>query len=143
MESNVSELLALFFVAGRSIRESMRKGAADGKGVPFLQFETLRYVKERGRPLMRDVAEYFRITPPAATLLVDCLVREKFVKRIFDKKDRRAVRLALTRAGREYLIRGTGVYVTRWKKLFSMLTPDERAKLIVILKKISRNINTV
>lgn len=142
MESSISELLSLLFVVGRSVRESMRKSILDGKSASFLQFETLRYIKEHHEPLMRDVAGYFRITPPAATLLIDALVREKLLKRIFDAKDRRAVRLVLTDSGGRYLSRGINAHLKRLKKLFAVLTSDERAQLISILKKISKNIKT-
>jgi DNA-binding MarR family transcriptional regulator len=142
MESSISDLLSLLFVVGRSMRESMRKSILDGKSASFLQFETLRYIKEHRRPLMRDVAEYFRITPPAATLLLDGLVREKFIARAFDAKDRRAVRLALTESGNRYLTRGIDAHLKRLKKLFAVLSPDERAQLIVILRKILKNIKT-
>lgn len=139
MESSISELLSLLFVIGRSMREGMRKSVATGRSASFLQFETLRYIKERERPLMRDVANHFRITPPAATLLVDGLVREKLLKRVSDVKDRRAVHLALTETGQRYLAKGINEHLRRLKKLFAVLSPDERAILIAILKKILKN----
>ena len=140
MESSISELLSLLFVVGQSMREGMRKKLAKGKASSFLQFETLRYIKEHERPLMRDVAGYFRITPPAATLLVDALVREKLLKRVLDAKDRRAVHLALTDAGHRYLARGVSEHIKRLKTIFAVLTADERAQLIAILRKILKNI---
>ncbi len=140
MESSISELLSLLFVIGRSMRESMRASVTRGKAASFLQFETLRYVKEHGQPHMRDVAHYFRITPPAATLLIDALVREKLLKRSFDASDRRAVRLGLTEAGHRYLAAGINAHLKRLKKLFAVLSRAERAHLISILKKISKNI---
>lgn len=142
MESSISELLSLLFEVGRFMRESMRKSIINGRSASFLQFETLRYVKEHRQPLMRDIANYFRITPPAATLLIDALVREKHLKRILNFKDRRTVRLALTDAGTRYLNRGINAHLNRLKKLFKVLTPEERAQLISILKKISKNIKT-
>ncbi len=142
MESSISELLSLLFVVGRSLRESMRKSVTKDKSASFLQFETLRYVKENGRPHMRDVANYFRITPPAATLLIDALVREKLLKRIYDAKDRRAIRLALTETGHRYLTKGIDAHLNRLRKLFSVLSASERTQLIAILKKISKNIKT-
>jgi MarR family transcriptional regulator, 2-MHQ and catechol-resistance regulon repressor len=142
MESSISELLSLLFVIGQSMRESMRKSINRGKAASFLQFETLRYVKEHDRLLMRDVAHYFRITPPAATLLVDGLVRDKLLKRVVDTKDRRAVRVMITPAGRRYIAQGVTAHLERLKKLFSALSSDERAQLINILKKISKNIKT-
>lgn len=142
METSISELLSLLFVVGRSMKESMRKSITNGKSASFLQFETLRYIKDHERPLMSDVARYFHITPPAATLLIDALVREKLLKRVLDPKDRRAVHLALSDTGRRYLMKGINAHLKRLKKLFAVLNPDERIQLINILKKIAKNIKT-
>jgi len=143
MESGVSELLSLIFTIGRSMRESMRKSIQrNGKAASFLQFETLRYIKEHGQPHMREVAAYFRITPPAATLLIDVLVRDKLLSRRFDPKDRRAIRVALTPAGARYLTKGVNAHLKRLTKLFSILTAEERSQMITILRKISKNIKT-
>ncbi|HVN26653.1 MAG TPA: MarR family transcriptional regulator [Candidatus Paceibacterota bacterium] len=139
MDANISELVSLLFAVGRSMRESMRR-VANGKGASFLQFETLRYVKEHDRPHMRDVAGYFRITPPAATLLVDGLVREGLLTRVFDRRDRRAVRLTLTPQGLRYLTQGKKAHLRRITKLFSVLDARERRQAIAILKKMAKNI---
>jgi len=120
----------------------MRTSITNGKSASFLQFETLRYIRDHHQPLMRDVAHYFRITPPAATLLVDGLVREKLLARSFDAGDRRVVHLALTDAGHRYLSRGTNAHVKHLKKLFAVLSAHERIQLVGILEKISKSIKT-
>ncbi len=144
MDSSISELLTQIFEIGRSMREQMRKSIhGNGKPASFLQFETLRYVKEHKRPYMRDVARYFRITPPAATLLIDGLVREKLLIRQLDTKDRRAIRISLTASGNRYLSKGVTAHLKRLTKLFSTLSHEERTQLLSILRKISKNIKTI
>lgn len=137
-KTSITDIISLIFVIGRSMREGIHKRAGGGEFGSFLQFETLRYVKDHKRPLMRDVADYFMITPPAATLLIDGLVREKLLGRAFDERDRRAVRVALTPSGQKFLARGMKVRLAHLKKIFSVLSADERAELTNILRKISK-----
>jgi MarR family transcriptional regulator, 2-MHQ and catechol-resistance regulon repressor len=132
-----SELVSLMFVMGRFMREKMNKTITSGRFGSMLHFETLRYIKEEGKPLMRDVARHFRITPPAATLLIDGLVKEKFLTRIVDPKDRRAVRITLTPQGKKIIARGIMHRIKELKKIFAGLTASEQAQLTAILRKIT------
>lgn len=136
-KTSINELISLLFVVGRSMRENIHKKSGGGHFGSFLQFETLRYVKEQARPPMHDVARYLMITAPAATLLVDGLVRERLLVRTFDARDRRAVRVTLTPAGRRFLAQGIKMRLAHLKKLFSVLTSAERSELAGILEKIS------
>ncbi len=130
MPSDDAKIFSLLFGIGRHMRDGKEKFS-------LLHFHTLRYVQEQGRPLIRDVARHLCVTPPAATLLVEGLVKDGFVRRAFDRKDRRAVRLALTQAGRSFLSRGIRARMKKLAQLFATLTPRERAAFVAILKKIA------
>ena len=136
MPNNSSKLISLMFIIGRRMREDMKESAKLG-GCSWLHFEALRYVHDNGRPLMRDVAAHFSITPPAATLLVDGLVVNKMLRRIVDPKDRRAIRVALTPKGKQILTRGREERVAKIKEVFSVLNAKEQAELIRILSRIA------
>lgn len=139
-KAGIEELLSLMFVIGRFMRSgATKRGSKKTVSHSMLQFETVRYVKERERPLMRDVAAYFSITPPAATLLVDGLVKEGLLSRIVDAKDRRAVRVRLTVKGKAFLARWMEEKAEKWKKLFGTLTADEQLALIGILSKMAKS----
>lgn len=138
MPADNAKIFSLLFTIGRH----MRDGKHDGKrgGAPtfsMLHFHTLRYIEEQGRPLMQDVAHHLCVTPPAATLLVEGLVRDGLVVRVYDKKDRRAVRLGLAKKGKTLLSRGIRTRMEQLTRLFSVLTKSERAAFIAILKKIA------
>ena len=136
MVSNIQELTSLMFSMGRSMRDRMQKYLR-GTGCPsLLHLEALRYIKEKGKPLMRDLAKSFSITPPAATLLVDSMVKDRLIKRIVDVKDRRIVRVALTPHGKSIIERGMEHRTDVMKEIFSALTQEERSQLITILKKL-------
>lgn len=139
MESNIQELASLMFAMGRFMREHMQKKMKGSICPSLLHLETLRYVKEGGRPLMSDVARTFSVTPPAATLLVDGLVKEKLIKRIVGPKDRRTVRIALTARGKKMIEQGIKERMNEIKRIFSTLSHEERNHLIAILKKLIKN----
>ena len=125
------------FILGRRMREEMKQSEQDG-GCSWIHFEALRYIKENGKPTMRDMAKYFSITPPAATLLVDGLVTNKMLKRIVDPKDRRAVRIGLTPKGKRAMEQGIRERMQKIKELFSVLDAKEHEMLVKILEKITK-----
>ena len=126
------------FVIGQRMREEMKQSVAQN-GCSWLHFETIRYIEENDKPTMRDIADYFSITPPAATLLIDGLVANKMLRRIVDPKDRRAVRIALTPKGKAVLERGLRQRVKTIKEVFSVLDTKEYGELVRMLDKIAKN----
>jgi DNA-binding MarR family transcriptional regulator len=106
-----------------------------GKGFSFLQFNTLRYIKER-RPLMKDLADYLMITPPSATSIIDTLAESGSVERMRDPEDRRIVRIVITKKGEEQLKKFTNKMVDRMRKNLKSLTKNEQQALADILSKI-------
>ena len=124
------------FLIGRQMRDEVDK--KEKGSYSMLHFETLRYIEQHGKPSMRDVAGYFRVTPPAATLLIDGLVKNSYLTRTVDKKDRRGIRVALTAKGKQLLARGIKTRVEKIKSIFSILNAKESDELVRILEKISK-----
>lgn len=137
--SSFSKIVSLFFIIGRRMRDESHK-KVPRRYASLLHFETLRYVRDHKKPLMRDVAKHFLITPPAATLLIDGLVKERFLMRMVDARDRRAVRVMLTQRGKVLLARGIKEKIAALKSSFSVLSAKERVQLEHILEKVARNI---
>jgi DNA-binding MarR family transcriptional regulator len=138
-QSNPSELVSLMFVMGRFMRDKMQKKIKSGICDSLLEFETMRYIKDKGSPHMREVATNFRVTPPAATLLIDSLVKEKLLMRVLDPKDRRSVRVELTKRGKDLFEKRMAQKTNEFKRIFSTLTPAERNQFAILLKKIIKN----
>jgi DNA-binding MarR family transcriptional regulator len=138
MPNNSSKIISLMFIIGRRMREEMKQNEKIG-GCSWIHFEALRYIDEKGKPLMSDVAAYFSITRPAATLLVDGLVEGKMLRRIVDPKDRRSVRVALTTKGKNILAHGIKQRVKKIQEVFSVLDTKEHAELVRILNKIAKS----
>lgn len=132
-----AELVSLMSIIGRRMREEMRQNP-NKNTCSLLHFEALGYVRDNGKPLMRDVANYFMITPPAATLLIDGMVANGLLTRIVDKNDRRAVRISLTVKGKNILKHGIQERMQKIKEVFSVLTEKERIELARMLTKITK-----
>ena len=135
-KQEIGQLVSLMFVLGRHMREEFQKAAREAS-CSFLDFQTLRYIKEVQTPSMRDVAKHFMVTPPAATLLVDGLVRENLIGRAADARDRRTVRLHVTLKGNALLERSARHATRALARLFSGLTPEERVQFAMLLKKVA------
>jgi len=136
--ATMEELVSHMFIMGRLMRDRMHKNLDSGQ-CTLLEFETLKYIKDTDQPHMRDVAKNFHVTPPAATLLIDSLVKAKLLARVTDPKDRRSVRVAMTAKGRQLLERGITKKVNEMRKIFGILTPAERTHFVTALKKIIKN----
>lgn len=133
---NMEELISLTFAMGQMMRERNHKECADGPCSSLLGLETLWYVQGAGEPSMRDIAKQFHISPPAATLMVDGLVKGKLLKRVLDPRDRRSVRITLTAQGKKALAQGRAKKIQGLKKIFGVLSAEERKQFSAIIKKI-------
>jgi DNA-binding MarR family transcriptional regulator len=138
-QKDAARLAAHFFVIGRLIKEGFQKRNHVKPACSLLHLQTLRYVKEERRPLMRDVAQFLSVTPPAATLLIDGLVKEGLLARSIDTRDRRTVRLRITAAGNALFARGSREAQAEIAKMFSVLDAKEQTTLVTLLEKVAKS----
>src|ERR1035437_2734020 len=81
----------------RSIREQMRSGRTDGLSVA--QFRLLLFVRRNPGTSLSGLADHLGISLPAASQVVERLVRTGMVSRAQHPQERRRVELRLTEAG--------------------------------------------
>ena len=105
-------------------------------GMPFLGFQTLHYIDSKRGATMKDIAHLFCITPPSATSLVKTLLKRKLVIQKTDTRDRRKTVLAVSPAGARLLARERNRMMGNITKIFSVLSPRDRAELIKIFRAI-------
>jgi len=134
----IKYIISLIFKTNRLIRERLRKEKKHSDPFSILRLESLRYIAEKGNPLMKEVADYFCITPPSATSLINPLVKSEMLKRVYDKNDRRIVRLSITSKGRKELKRGFNKLNNNMKKILMQLNINEQKNIIRILEKLSK-----
>ncbi|MCM8811516.1 MAG: MarR family transcriptional regulator [Candidatus Omnitrophica bacterium] len=100
------------------------------------QFWALECLKRRGSCQMNELAKGLNMTFPAATGLVNRLVKNGLVRRSRSEEDRRAVHVTITPKGRDII---DEVYKQRRKsvrKLFKPLTDSERSQYMDIVNKL-------
>jgi DNA-binding MarR family transcriptional regulator len=134
------ELLSRMFEMSRILK---REIARESTLMPsFLHAETLRFIsgaeQQGSLPTMRDVANFLKIAPPSATELVNGFVKDSVIKRVADPKDRRIVRLSLSKKGIQFL---KTTHLQREKAFASLLAPlsskdsKELSRILAIITK--------
>lgn len=132
---NADYLISLIFTTRKIIREEMGGGKINPLSI--LKLKTLEYVEEKKNPTMRDVAGYLAITASSTTPLIDGLVASGQIKRAYDGRDRRIIRLVVTAKGKKNLKSGYRAMSGRLKKVLKKLNESELRNLANILKKLS------
>ncbi len=116
--------------ARRQIRE-----INEGK-VTLPQVLVLDYLHAQGTSKMKDLAAELKVTTAAMTGIVDRLVRERYVERCFDERDRRIINIMLTPQGKTLIgkiNRGRRQLVMQ---VFARISPVDREKYLSVLRQI-------
>ncbi len=93
LEVSLIELRDVFRRHQRYIKENFK--------ISELEMEILQYVAINGRKKMKEIGDAFNIKLSTLTSIIDKIERQKFVKRVNSKTDRRAVYLDLTPKGKK------------------------------------------
>lgn len=100
------ELLARAITAyGRAlgVADPIRLRFWDSRGLTMTQLRLMYLIYQRNEPTISELAELMVVRKPTITGLTDRLVKQKLIRRLSDKTDRRIVRIALTKEGRRVL----------------------------------------
>jgi DNA-binding MarR family transcriptional regulator len=117
---------ALVAVAARSL-----SGVAEE--VTLTQYRSLVVMASRGPQSVAALADAVAVTPPTASRLCDRLVRKGLIRRRTDPRDRRAVRLALTEAGRALVDAVTERRRTEIARLLEAVPLDAQRSMVAAL----------
>ena len=94
------------------------------------QIKLLHHLEDASRELtLKEAAELVLVSLPAASPLVDDLVRRGFVARHEDAEDRRMKRVSLTEAGRAVIRRLNAARLSGLEQFTETLTDAERTAL--------------
>lgn len=122
LQASLKEWSEIF--VGRSMREWMRYVRGTGLSMP--QFSTLMRLHYRGGCGLSDVTAELGVTAAAASQMVDRMVKDGYLTRAEDPRDRRAKQITLTERGRQLVREGINVR-NRWTEaLAEHLGPEER-----------------
>ena len=94
------------------------------------QKRILYFLDIKGSCNMSRIANLVGCTVPAATGVVDKLVRAELVRREQDPKDRRVIRIAITPTGRKTLSHLKRIHEQRLQEVLERLPVERREELI-------------
>ncbi len=114
------------------------------------QFDTLRSAGDHetlfqvgvvlsGQPeplSMGELSKALDVPLSTATRIVDWWVTSGYAERSPDLKDRRVVRVALTKSGRDLLKAGNKLICQRVEQVLRRFTSEERETLVVLMRKL-------
>lgn len=117
-----------------------------GHGEVELTPQEMRYIGVLGGMpslMMRELADRVNAPVSTATGVVDKLVQKGLARRERVDEDRRIVRVALEEKGRGVYDFMVEMHMKFSREMLAALNPDEREILLVLMRKIARNIGEV
>ncbi len=94
-----------------------------------------------GPKTMKELANEIGLTPGSMTSAIDKLVSSKYVKRIYDKEDRRKVSIELLQKGNAIAEHMNKFSLEIAKKLLNSLPKEERKIMISLIEKSIKGLN--
>jgi DNA-binding MarR family transcriptional regulator len=114
-----------------------RKMDALGKGyITLPQYLSLELIDSHGSLKMKEIAKELNVSLPAATGMIDRLYHLSLVKREFEPKDRRVIKIVLTAKGKKVLADVREKRRKAIEEVFSNLSEKERQSYLRILRKV-------
>lgn len=104
------------------------------------QFVVLEVLSRHGESKMTDIARYINVTTAAITGIVERLVRDGYALRISDPKDRRIVKVKLTKKGEGILQKMAESKKAIVMRIFGVISQEERDEYLKILEHIQRHL---
>lgn len=135
-EALASELYALVIYIHKECNSDLFEAVA-ALDLSLTQIKVLHYLEDAEEPLtLKEAAGLVKVSLPAASRLVDDLVRRGFVERHEDLEDRRMKRLSPTDHGRAVIRRLNAARLSGLQQFVENLTDPERELLQPALAKL-------
>jgi DNA-binding MarR family transcriptional regulator len=123
------------FDLSRALRHCMEIGMKDQRA-NLLQFHVLLLLREHEGMTMSELARAMHITSPTATSFINRLVRQRWVSRKHDRKNRKLVRLSLTKEGSALLRVKMEEHERVIASVFGLLSKAEQTQLLSLHEKL-------
>ena len=121
-------------------RAAMRKVFARHFGpldLKVVEFSILMLVAANAEVNQRQIGQTLAISAPNLAVTLDRMVERGWVERVRGTRDRRAMHIHLTLAGRSFVQRAEKIAATMEEPALRMLSVAERALLIELLMKVA------
>ena len=114
----------------------LRAGFIAAPQVTTSQIVTLMRVYDKVTTRVGILSKEMQVSAPTITGVIDRLMRDGYLRRTHDKKDRRAVNVELTNKGKELVEHLRSEINKRWYRILIHLSEEEREDYLRILKRI-------
>ena len=105
------------------------------------QLEVLYILYFHGKTTMKEIASLTKTTKGAATQIINTLVKDNYLERIYSDKDRRVIHLAFSQYGLKRFTSLRKEHLKYMSTVLSDLTNEELTYVITIQEKILNKIN--
>lgn len=127
------------------VMRELSRGQADelykGK-ITLPQLLALDFLIQKDESKMTDIAHFMHVTTAAITGIVDRLVRDGYVTRVYEPKDRRIIKVRPTSTGAELVKKIKAQRRKAIINVFGKITPAEREDYLGILLRIQDILTT-
>jgi DNA-binding MarR family transcriptional regulator len=127
-----SDIIDIMFKVFRTMKDTMSFNSKSSH-LTMIQFESLICIKKNKGIHMRDLANNFGITMPTATSMVDKLIATDLAQRTNEPKDRRIVKISLTKQGEKVLEEAMRQRSNKINKFLSYLSKEDKKELLRIM----------
>jgi len=120
--------------------QNMKKFAPDRTiignklGITRVQIMTLRFVSYNNECKTSDIAEFLSVSRPDATRIVNTLVTKGFINRVYDKNDRRVIRLKITTEGMRVFEDIKKELITNFSEIINKMEKEDAEALMKGMK---------
>jgi MarR family transcriptional regulator, organic hydroperoxide resistance regulator len=108
------------------------------EGLTGDQFFILQIIEKKGRVISSELAEEFRVKPSAITAMIDRMIKNDFVTRERDEKDRRVVYIKMTEKGKQSFEKSEKKRIEIIERYMSQLEREELESLVSIYEKLAK-----
>ena len=128
-------IIEYMFKVFKTVKHNMSI-SSESAHITAVQFEALFFIKKNKEVAMNQISEHFSTTMPTATSLVDKLIAAKLAIRRNDSKDRRIVKISITKQGEKILSEAVKHRTYVMNKMLSYLSEEDKVQLLKIFQKI-------
>ncbi len=134
-DQHIEQILESF----QAIKQHMIEGFSFAKDSPITPTQgfVLHFVAKYKQSNVKEIAKRLFITSSAATQLIEGLVKNGFLKREEDTKDRRSVTLTLTEKAIKQVNANKEKRLEKMNEIFNALSDSELATYLKLNQKIS------
>jgi len=105
-------------------------------GMQEAQYKVLWILMREGILPMSELGKHLYISKPYMTALVDQLIKDGYVERIPDTRDRRVINISISPLGKKHLQQAGGEYKADIKNILSDLNENDLEELCQSLEKL-------